>query len=122
MARSAAPAADVTSFQALRRGLCPVCRGAPIFAGRWRMNESCPVCRTRFERAPGYFIGAMYISYGLALLVLIVMVAILHLRAFRSWPLQVVLPAAVFIYLLLVPAIFRWSRILWIHFGERVRL
>ena len=114
-------APGVTRFQALRRGLCPVCRGAPIFVGRWRMNETCPACGTRFERAPGYFVGAMYISYALAMLVLIVMVVVFELGAFRSWPLPVVVTLALGVYLLLVPPLFRWSRILWIHFGERIR-
>ena len=49
----------VTAFQALRRGRCPVCRSGHIFAGRWQMNENCPVCRTHIERPPGYFVGAM---------------------------------------------------------------
>jgi len=31
------------------------------------MNEHCPHCGLRFEREQGYFLGAMYISYGLAL-------------------------------------------------------
>jgi uncharacterized protein (DUF983 family) len=112
----------VTGFQALRRGLCPVCRSAPIFAGRWRMNEICPACHTRFEKAPGYFVGAMYISYGLAMIVVILMAVVFELDVFRSWPLPVVLILAIAIYLPLVPALFRWSRILWIHFGERVGL
>jgi uncharacterized protein (DUF983 family) len=116
---SSIDAGGVTRFQALRRGLCPVCRGAPIFAGRWRMNETCPACNTRFERAPGYFVGAMYISYALALIVLVIMVAIFQLGAFRSWPLPLVVSLALVIYVLLVPALFRWSRILWIHIGER---
>ena len=111
---------DVTGFQALRRGLCPVCRSARIFTARWRMHETCPVCGTRFERAPGYFVGAMYISYGLAMLILIVMVVAFELGALRSWPLPLVVTLALVIYLLLVPALFRWSRILWIHFGERI--
>jgi hypothetical protein len=94
-----------------------VCRAAPIFAGRWRMNESCPGCHTRFERAPGYFVGAMYISYGFGVLVLIVMVVLFQLGWFDSWPLGLSVAAAVAVYLLLVPTIFRWSRILWIHIG-----
>jgi len=32
------------------------------------MHERCPACGLRFEREPGYFTGAMYLSYGVALL------------------------------------------------------
>ena len=31
-----------------------------------KMKEECDVCKYRYEREPGYFLGAMYISYGLA--------------------------------------------------------
>ena len=84
------------------------------------MNEICPSCHTRFEREPGYFVGAMYISYALAMIVLIVMVAVHQLGVFRSWPLPATVGLALALYLLFVPPIFRWSRILWIHFGARV--
>ena len=30
------------------------------------MHPQCPVCGLRYHREPGYFLGAMYISYGLA--------------------------------------------------------
>ena len=110
----------VGGFEALRRGLCPVCRSARIFTGRWRMNETCPACHTRFERAPGYFVGAMYISYAFAVIMLVVMVVIFELGVLRSLPTGLAAGIVVLAYLLMVPAIFRWSRILWIHLGERV--
>jgi hypothetical protein len=58
---------------------CPRCRSgsifrASIFRGFPRMNERCPVCNLKFEREQGYFLGAMYISYGLAL----VMITLFH--------------------------------------------
>jgi uncharacterized protein (DUF983 family) len=112
--------ASVTRFQAVRRGLCPVCRSGRIFAGRWRMNETCPTCHTRFETAPGYFVGSMYISYAIGVAILTAMIIVAQLQVFRSWPLALLVILAVAVYLLLVPAIFRWSRILWIHVGERI--
>ena len=36
------------------------------------MNQRCPVCQLLFEREPGYFLGAMYISYGMATACLLV--------------------------------------------------
>ena len=112
--------AGVMGFQALRRGLCPECRSGRIFAGRWQMNANCPVCNRRFERAPGYFVGAMYISYGIAAALLAILVAILHFGVVPTWPLELVVVLAFAAYLLLVPAVFRWSRILWIYLGERL--
>ena len=31
------------------------------------MFERCPVCGLKFEREQGYFLGAMYVSYALAI-------------------------------------------------------
>lgn len=38
-----------------------------MFRGRFEMNATCPVCGHRFEREPGFFQGAMYVSYGLGI-------------------------------------------------------
>ena len=34
------------------------------------MNDPCPVCGLVFEREPGYFLGAMYFSYALAVFII----------------------------------------------------
>ena len=41
------------------------------------MNERCSVCDLKFEREPGYFLGAMYVSYGLGLVIVMVFAALL---------------------------------------------
>ena len=115
------PPPAVTELQALRRGLCPVCRTGRIFAGRWRMHERCPVCGTPFERSPGYFVGSMYITYAFTALVLPALVGLLHVTLLRSRSLEVAMAAALGIQLLLVPTLFRGSRVLWIHLGHRLR-
>jgi uncharacterized protein (DUF983 family) len=56
---------------ALRRALrlrCPRCGRGPLFAGLVRMPPHCPACGLVFEREAGYFIGAIYINYGLTVL------------------------------------------------------
>ena len=119
MPLSPAPPSGVTTPAAIRRGLCPVCRAGRIFAGWWRMNERCPSCGTRFEREPGYFVGAMYISYAIAVPILAGLTAILSYGLFPDWPLGLVLVPAVLAFLPLVPLIYRYSRILWIHLDRR---
>ena len=47
---------------------CPRCGGAPLFAGPFRMEACCSACGLVFEREAGYFIGAIYINYGLTVL------------------------------------------------------
>ena len=58
---------------ALLAGKCPRCRQGKMFPypaydlKRFaKMNEDCPVCGLHFEREPGFFVGAMYVNYALA--------------------------------------------------------
>lgn len=53
---------------------CPHCGKGHVFEKntKWfrlpEMKEECEACHYRYDREPGYFIGAMYLSYGLAVL------------------------------------------------------
>jgi len=83
------------------------------------MNAVCPVCELRFDREPGYFTGAMYVSYILAVPVMAACAAAVHLVA-PGWSFETTIGAAALLFLLFVPAIFRYSRILWIHLDQTV--
>ena len=78
------------------------------------MNESCPCCGTRFEQGPGYFTGAMYFSYALGIPIIAAGVGVGRLLA-PSWPPTWWLLGAWAAFLPLVPAVFRYSRVLFIH-------
>ena len=51
---------------------CPNCGQGHVYEKKKNffqlpvMNDKCDVCQYFFDREPGYFLGAMYISYGLA--------------------------------------------------------
>jgi uncharacterized protein (DUF983 family) len=53
---------------------CPHCREGFVFKQDVNlfqlpvMNDQCDKCNYRFDREPGYFLGAMYLSYGFAVL------------------------------------------------------
>lgn len=78
------------------------------------MNEPCPVCGLRFERDPGYFLGAMYASYFLASGVMVPLLFLI----WWLWPdldsVDVVLVTGL-AFLPFVPLVFRYSRVIWIH-------
>jgi len=82
------------------------------------MHEECSVCHLRYEREPGYFLGAMYISYGLGVL-LIVLFAFLLWLATGWWITKDVLWAVV-LFLPFSPAITLLSRVLWIYLDQKV--
>jgi hypothetical protein len=81
------------------------------------MHENCPVCGFRFSREPGYFFGAMYISYPLAVVVLGLMALAVQGCA-PDWPWLVCLGLAFVPFLLLVPIVFRYSRVIWMYFDH----
>lgn len=100
-------------------GRCPRCRHGRIFRGRLAMNTACPTCGLRFEREAGYFTGAMYVSYVLALPVIAVCVAAVYLVA-PQLSFEATIAVATVCFLPFVPMLFRYSRILWIHFDQTV--
>jgi hypothetical protein len=86
-----------------------------VFVSLFRMHEQCPVCRLSFEREPGYFTGAMYLSYGVAIIVTSpVWLVMIWLERSVGEVLLVIVP-------LLVagsPWLFRYARVLWLHLDQ----
>ena len=44
---------------------CPRCGEGAIFSGPFTTLDHCSHCKLKYERAPGYFLGSIYINYGL---------------------------------------------------------
>jgi uncharacterized protein (DUF983 family) len=111
----------MSTFQSIIHSRCPRCReGAifrgPLFRGWLSMYERCPVCRLKFEREQGYFIGAMYVSYVLAIPPYLLLVTALWL--FAGWRYEVALLGAVVAYLPFVPVAMRLSRVIWMYIDQ----
>ena len=84
-----------------------------IFMGFPKMHERCPACGLKFEREEGYFLGAMYISYALGLIVIVGFAFLLW--ATTQWTLQRITVWAILLFLPLAPALTLFSRVLWIY-------
>ncbi|HEV2350322.1 MAG TPA: DUF983 domain-containing protein [Terriglobia bacterium] len=103
--------------------LCPRCRvgrifRASIFRGFPKMYERCAICGLKFEREQGYFLGAMYISYGLALAMITIFAVLLWV--FMHWPLEKNVVVAIIIFVPFAPMLSRLSRVFWIYFDRAV--
>ena len=48
---------------------CPRCGKAPLFRSWFSMNTVCAVCDLIFERAQGYWVGAIYVNYAVTTLI-----------------------------------------------------
>lgn len=77
------------------------------------MYDRCPVCGFKFEREQGYFLGAMYISYGLALISIVVAAVALWLGVGLSMERAVIW--AVVLFLPFAPPVTYFARVLWLH-------
>ncbi len=93
---------------------CPKCREGRAFRSLLAMHDACPVCGHVFEREPGYFVGAMYVSYALAIPVYLAVTVVLG-RLLRGWSDPAILALALLLFLPCAPILFRYSRVIWMH-------
>jgi hypothetical protein len=82
------------------------------------MHERCVVCGLNFEREPGYFLGAMYISYGIGVIILALLCLLLW--RFTNWGLNKIILGACVLYLPFALPVTLFSRVLWIYFDRAV--
>ena len=105
---------------AILNGKCPRCRKGNIFKrplhavlGFSSMYKSCPHCGQKYEIEPGFFFGAMYLSYAFSVaLVVAVGVALFVFNVKTVW---VYLISVTISMVILLPWSFRYSRILFLY-------
>lgn len=100
-------------WEAVGRGLrlrCPRCGVGKLFVRLLTMADACPDCALDFKREQGYYIGAMYINYGVTTMILLGVALPLVDRV----PLPTLLwPLGIFCSIFPV-WFFRYSRSLWL--------
>jgi uncharacterized protein (DUF983 family) len=92
---------------------CPRCLAGRVWRSFLGMYEHCPVCGLGYEREPGYFTGAMVVSYMLAVPTFGLIVIALLVAGLDT---GVALLSGAALYLVLAPFILRYSRVIWLHF------
>jgi uncharacterized protein (DUF983 family) len=105
------------SIGALR---CPRCHSGELFINKnpykisgWdKMYEDCKVCKLHFEREPGFFQGAMYVSYGLGVAFSTSMVIINFLIGFDVFTFFVSNTLGLIVF---APLLFRYSRAIYLN-------
>jgi len=60
---------------------CPRCGEGRLFAGWFRMESRCVRCGLDFRREPGFYLGSIYINYGVTALTTIALYGVLVLGA-----------------------------------------
>ena len=116
-------APKLSTLASILQQRCPRCRigrifQSSIFRGFPKMCERCSICDLKFEREPGYFLGAMYLSFALGVLVMAPIATFLwYLTGW--WVTKVVFWAAI-LFLPFAPTITLFARVLWIYLDQRI--
>jgi uncharacterized protein (DUF983 family) len=110
-------------WSSILRQRCPRCRVGRIFRGSIfrgfpKMYQRCETCDLKFEREPGYFLGAMYVSYGLALVTIAIIAAVLW--GATSWSIVKDIAWACVLFLPLAPGLTLFARVLWIYLDQTI--
>lgn len=52
---------------------CPRCGGGHLYKGWFQMVDRCGRCGLRFEREPGFFVGAYLINFAIIIIILFIL-------------------------------------------------
>ena len=101
---------------------CPHCHEGNFFATSnpyhlehtMKMNQRCEVCNEDFQREPGYYFGAMYVSY--ALTVGLGILLYLFMRVYLGLNVTQFFVSFIVSLVVLMPVLYRTARLIWINF------
>jgi uncharacterized protein (DUF983 family) len=98
---------------------CPNCSKGNVyekyhFLSFAKMNDTCSNCSLLFEKEPGFFFGAMFVSYGLVVAECIAVFVASGVLFFDNWFSYYLIPILLVTVLFLAPFNFRLSRVIWI--------
>ena len=103
------------------RQRCPRCHEGDLFASKnpynfkegIKMHDSCTVCNQDFKIEPGFYIGALWTSFPIVIIIMALLSVLL--LAFLKIPLEYFFVILTVLLFLLQPVITRLGRSIWIH-------
>ena len=111
-----------TKAYSITKMKCPRCHEGDYFAGAnpyslpgLKMLDECEHCHLTFDMEPGFYFGAMYISYAMGVAFAVPSVVAL-LFVFPDLPIHYYLIFGLVELSALMPITYRYSRIIWINF------
>ena len=108
-----------TKLYSIFKRKCPVCQEGDFFVSKpydfkniGNINDTCSNCGETFSKEPGFYYGAMYVSYGLgvALFVAVFILTYLIYPIASAFTYIIIIALAM---LILGPFIYELSKIIW---------
>jgi uncharacterized protein (DUF983 family) len=104
---------------------CPRCHEGDFYLSKHpyqlkdfgKNHENCDVCGFKFEKEPGFFYGAMYVSYALTV-AFSVAIGVAIFVLFPSSSYKVYMFSILTGLVVLFPVSYRLSRIIWMNFFQ----
>lgn len=103
---------------------CPRCREGKMFTGGLYtpkfadMHQSCPCCGQSFEPEPGFYYGAMYVSFAFNVAAFLISLFVLY-QFVEEVTMGMMIAVVAVVVIGLLPVIFRLSRVLWLYMFVR---
>jgi len=109
-----------SKLYSILREKCPHCHEGDFFAGKsvfnlkqvGKVHDKCPECNRPFHKEPGFYYGAMYVSYGLGVAMFVASFIITWLIAPESGP-EVYVIVIIATMLIFGAKLYKLSRIIW---------
>lgn len=105
---------------------CPRCQSGNMFATTtfskqfMHMKSHCEVCNLNYEIEPGFYWGAMYVSYAITVALMLIVGAAVYFigRNPDSW---VYLSCIIASFILASPFTYRYARVIMLYYFSPVR-
>jgi uncharacterized protein (DUF983 family) len=110
-----------SKFYSILNNKCPIYHEGDVFSSNLlnikkfdKMHENCSVCNHKYEIEPGFFIGAMYVSYGITVAISVATSVLAYLIYPKTlyYMYMVYIALAIIIF---IPFTYRLSRLIWIN-------
>jgi len=108
-----------TKMYSIRKFKCPHCQEGDFFVSNvydlshvGDVRDSCEKCDASFTKEPGFYFGAMYVAYGIGVVLILTLWATFNLL-FENISTGVLIAVIVLSIVILSPYLFASSKIIW---------
>jgi len=116
-----------TAMYSIVKGKCPRCHEGDFFISHpydlkntGKPHEYCSECGLRLLKEPGFYFGAMYVSYAFAVMIFVAVVVGYYLifRSVDAWNMLIIIGI---ISVITAPLMYAYSKIIWINIFEKYK-